>query len=260
MTAKPCKYQDIGKRSQDLFVKNFTLGAVKFNLKSQSQAGSGFIIEAFNEIESGKVMGSGEFKNAFPGTNMNMSSKVVTINDKLFPGSRLGLLGKFDPKGGNMAGGVQAEYKNEFMLGVVEASLTGDGKPMLSPSFVFTSDGWLAGMHCYVDPNSRKVDQPQFTAGYETGNYSAFGLLNQRNELMGSLYQKAKETTFQYALNWALDGSHRLQMKINTRGQISAAVSKNFGSGISISLCGHLEGKNIKAGAHKIGMGIEMEL
>lgn len=140
-----------------------------------------------------------------------------------------------------------------------------------------SSDGWLAGMHCYVDPNSRKVDQPQFTAGYETGNYSAFGLLNQRNELMGSLYQKvsstletgilvkfpygkAKETTFQYALNWALDGSHRLQMKINTRGQISAAVSKNFGSGISISLCGHLEGKNIKAGAHKIGMGIEMEL
>ena len=116
-------------------------------MKSQSMFGSNFTIEGFNEIESGKVMGTVEFKNTLPGTGMDLSSKWFSDNTiateinmagKFYPGSRIGLLSKLDPKGGNIAGGVQVEYKNEFMLGMVEASLTGDGKPMLSPSFVFT--------------------------------------------------------------------------------------------------------------------------
>ena len=117
------------------------------------------------------------------------------------------------------------------------------------------------------------------------------------NQLKGSLYQKVnntletgilvnfpfgsntKGTHFQYAMNYELDSSHRLQVKlpkifywtaltwvsitqakVNTMGQMSVSVSKNFGSGIIISLCGLLDGKNIKGGAHKMGMGIEMDI
>lgn len=119
-----------------------------FNLKSGNQtSGSGFSIEAASSIEEGKVQGVGEFRNTFPGTDMKMSSKwysdnsiqtEVNMGTRLIPGANVNLLGKFDPKAGNMAGGVQVEFKNEFMYGMVEAQVAGDGKPHITPSFVVT--------------------------------------------------------------------------------------------------------------------------
>lgn len=41
---------------------------------------------------------------------------------------------------------------------------------------------------------------------------------------------------------------------------MGVALIKSFGSGISLSASGNLDGKNIKQGAHKIGLGLEMEI
>ena len=100
-----------------------------------------------NDLASGQTVGVGEFKNSIPGSNMTMSSKwtsdniiqtEMTMDNKYLPGSTVSLVSKFDPKGGNVAGGVNIEYKNEYLQSNVELSLTGDGKPQVSPSLVVT--------------------------------------------------------------------------------------------------------------------------
>ncbi|KAI2801717.1 Voltage-dependent anion-selective channel protein 2 [Blomia tropicalis] len=266
----PPKYADLGKPVKELFKKNFNYGNIKFNLKSKSSFGSQLNIEGTSEVESGKANGFAEFKNNFTENDMSIATKWVSDNsieteialaNRLHRGTKFALITKFDPKGGKFGGACQVEYKNDFVFSNLNLE----------------ASGWIAGTQFLFDPSSRKVEKPCFTVGYEASGYSVFTVLTEKNELLASLYQKGggdsesgimvqvpyganHQASFEYAMGASLDSSTKMQIKVNTKCQMGVALIKSFGSGISLSASGNLDGKNIKQGAHKIGLGLEMEI
>ncbi|KAJ6222256.1 hypothetical protein RDWZM_000801 [Blomia tropicalis] len=207
----------------------------------------------------------------------NSIETEIALANRLHRGTKFALITKFDPKGGKFGGACQVEYKNDFVFSNIEFGVDGNNQPKLNPSFVFRASGWIAGTQFLFDPSSRKVEKPCFTVGYEASGYSVFTVLTEKNELLASLYQKGggdsesgimvqvpyganHQASFEYAMGASLDSSTKMQIKVNTKCQMGVALIKSFGSGISLSASGNLDGKNIKQGAHKIGLGLEMEI
>ena len=101
-------------------------------------------METQSEIATGKLSGFAEFKNEFRDKDLTIVSKWLSENvlnseiyfeNRFAPGTKFGLLGSFDPKGGKLNGGVQAEYKNEFLFAKIDAGCQ-DGNPSVIPSLV----------------------------------------------------------------------------------------------------------------------------
>ncbi len=49
------------------------------------------------------------------------------------------------------------------------------------------------------------------------------------------------------------------QAKVNNQGQIGLAYSQDLRSGVKLSLSGLIEGRNINAGGHKLGVALDFE-
>lgn len=49
------------------------------------------------------------------------------------------------------------------------------------------------------------------------------------------------------------------QAKVNNQGQIGLAYSQNLRTGVKLSLSGLIEGRNINAGGHKLGVALDFE-
>ena len=50
-----------------------------------------------------------------------------------------------------------------------------------------------------------------------------------------------------------------LQAKVNNQGQIGLSYQQDLRSGVTLTLSGLLEGRNINAGGHKIGVALDFE-
>lgn len=50
-----------------------------------------------------------------------------------------------------------------------------------------------------------------------------------------------------------------LQAKVNNQGQIGAAYTQSLRSGVKLNLSGLVEGRNINAGGHKLGLSLDFE-
>ena len=50
-----------------------------------------------------------------------------------------------------------------------------------------------------------------------------------------------------------------MQAKVNNQGQIGLAYAQNLRTGVKLSLSGLLEGKNLNAGGHKLGVSLEFD-
>ena len=101
--------------------------------------------------------------------------------------------------------------------------------------------------------------------------------MNEKGEMFATLYQKLNEsnaeagfkvqlpvggndkTKFEFATAYNFDNFHRLQTKVNTQCQIDLALCKKIGD-IVLSISGQIDGKNMKGGAHKVGLGLEMNM
>ena len=50
-----------------------------------------------------------------------------------------------------------------------------------------------------------------------------------------------------------------LQAKVNNQGQIGMAYTQSLRSGVKLNLSGLVEGRNINAGGHKLGLSLDFE-
>ena len=49
------------------------------------------------------------------------------------------------------------------------------------------------------------------------------------------------------------------QAKVNNQGQIGMAYTQSLRSGVKLNLSGLVEGRNINAGGHKLGLSLDFE-
>lgn len=98
---------------------------------------------------------------------------------------------------------------------------------------------------------------------------------NDGSEFGGSIYQKVNDkletavnlawtagsngTRFGIAAKYQLDSSASISAKVNNASLVGIGYSQTLRPGIKLLLSALVDGKNINAGGHKLGLGLELE-
>nr|XP_061793947.1 voltage-dependent anion-selective channel protein 2 isoform X7 [Nerophis lumbriciformis] len=98
---------------------------------------------------------------------------------------------------------------------------------------------------------------------------------NDGAEFGGSIYQKVSDkletavnlawtagsnsTRFGIAAKYQLDNDASVSAKVNNNSLVGVGYTQTLRPGVKLTLAGLVDGKNINAGGHKLGLGLELE-
>lgn len=99
--------------------------------------------------------------------------------------------------------------------------------------------------------------------------------MNDGTEFGGSIYQKVNDnletavnlawtagnsnTRFGIAAKYQIDADASFSAKVNNSSLVGLGYTQTLKPGIKLTLSALLDGKNINAGGHKLGLGLEFE-
>nr|XP_061793946.1 voltage-dependent anion-selective channel protein 2 isoform X6 [Nerophis lumbriciformis] len=230
--AVPPSYVDLGKSAKDIFNKGYGFGLVKLDVKTKSASGVEFKTSGSSNTDTSKVVGSLEtkYKRAEYGLTFtekwntdNTLGTEITIEDQIAKGLKLTFDTTFSPNTGKKSGKVKTAYKREYVnLGCdVDFDFAG---PTIHGAAVVGYEGWLAGYQMTFDTAKSKMTQNNFAIGYKTGDFQ--------------LHTNAK---------------------VNNNSLVGVGYTQTLRPGVKLTLAGLVDGKNINAGGHKLGLGLELE-
>merc|ERR1712211_89873 len=151
----------------------------------------------------------------------NTLNTTVDVVDKLVPGLKLSLDTKFAPGTGAKSGSLKSEYKHDAAMVTADLDL---GLSALNASAVMGHNGWLAGYQTCFDLTKSAITK------------SNFGI--------GSKY--------------VLEGGASVRAKVNNNSEIGLGYQQKLRDGVTLTLSTLVNGANINAGGHKIGVALEM--
>nr|XP_061793941.1 voltage-dependent anion-selective channel protein 2 isoform X1 [Nerophis lumbriciformis] len=172
------------------------------------------------------------------------------------------------------SGKVKTAYKREYVnLGCdVDFDFAG---PTIHGAAVVGYEGWLAGYQMTFDTAKSKMTQNNFAIGYKTGDFQLHTNVNDGAEFGGSIYQKVSDkletavnlawtagsnsTRFGIAAKYQLDNDASVSAKVNNNSLVGVGYTQTLRPGVKLTLAGLVDGKNINAGGHKLGLGLELE-
>ncbi|CAJ1067314.1 hypothetical protein PFLUV_G00222550 [Xyrichtys novacula] len=282
MAVPPC-YADLGKSAKDIFNKGYGFGLVKLDVKTKSASGVEFKTAGSSNTDTSKVAGSLETKYKRPEYGLTFTEKwntdntlgtEITIEDQIAKGLKLTFDTTFSPNTGKKSGKVKTAYKREYVnLGCdVDFDFAG---PTIHGAAVVGYEGWLAGYQMSFDTAKSKMTQNNFAIGYKTGDFQLHTNVNDGAEFGGSIYQKVSDkletavnlawtagsnsTRFGIAAKYQLDKDASVSAKVNNNSLIGVGYTQTLRQGVKLTLSGLVDGKNINAGGHKLGLGLELE-
>ncbi|CAJ0964619.1 unnamed protein product [Ranitomeya imitator] len=224
----------------------------------------------------------------FPEQPDPFNPNIAQILKFLLKGLELGLspstlkvqvsaLGSFfhqDLANSKKSGKVKAAYKREYVnLGCdVDFDFAG---PAIHGAAVVGYEGWLAGYQMTFDSAKSKLTKNNFAVGYKTGDFQLHTNVNDGSEFAGSIYQKVSDkletavnlawtsgnnsTRFGIAAKYQLDSNASLSAKVNNASLVGVGYTQTLRPGVKLALSALVDGKNINAGGHKLGLGLELE-
>jgi len=114
-----------------------------------------------------------------------------------------------------------------------------------------------------------------FAVGFKAKDFTLFANLNDGNEVGGSVYQRlndrletgvqlawtsgTNQTRFALASKYQLDTQTAIGVKVNNICQLGLSFQQLLRPGIKLTLSGLFEARNLNAGGHKVGLGLEIE-
>ncbi|CAJ0961507.1 unnamed protein product [Ranitomeya imitator] len=147
--------------------------------------------------------------------------------------------------------------------------------PSVRGAVVFGYEGWLAGYQMTFESAKSRVSQSNFAVGYKTDEFQLHTNVNDGTEFGGSVYQKVNNkletainlawtagnsnTRFGIAAKYQIDSDASFSAKVNNSSLIGLGYTQTLKPGIKLTLSTLLDGKNINAGGHKLGLGLEFE-
>ncbi|KAI3362704.1 hypothetical protein L3Q82_001772 [Scortum barcoo] len=282
MAVPPC-YADLGKSAKDIFNKGYGFGLVKLDVKTKSASGVEFKTAGSSNTDTSKVAGSLETKYKRSEYGLTFTEKwntdntlgtEITIEDQIAKGLKLTFDTTFSPNTGKKSGKVKTAYKREYVnLGCdVDFDFAG---PTIHGAAVVGYEGWLAGYQMSFDTAKSKMTQNNFAIGYKTGDFQLHTNVNDGAEFGGSIYQKVSDkletavnlawtagsnsTRFGIAAKYQLDKDASVSAKVNNNSLVGVGYTQTLRPGVKLTLSGLVDGKNINAGGHKLGLGLELE-
>jgi len=281
----PPVYADIGKSCRDIFSKGYHFGFFKLDLKSSTVNGVDITSGGIYTFEEGKVFGNLETKYKVPQYGLTFTEKWNTSNvlateisceDKLAPGVKVALETLFNPDNGKKSGKVKAQYKT--CNATVEKSLDmGDDAPLAANgSIVLAYQGWLGGYQMAYDTQEGKITKNNFAIGYNCGDFQLHTSVDNGEVFNGSLYHRVssrletgiqlawtagKENSASFAMGtkYLMDSQTALRAKVNNKSQLGFGFEQKIRDGVTLTLSTFIDGKNFKAGGHKVGIALELE-
>ncbi|KAM8973623.1 non-selective voltage-gated ion channel VDAC1 [Pelodytes ibericus] len=281
--AIPPSYIDLGKSARDVFTKGYGFGFIKLDLKTKSENGLEFTSSGSANAETSKVSGSLETKYKWSEYGLTFTEKwntdntlgtEITVEDQLAQGLKLTFDSSFSPNTGKKNAKIKSAYKREHLnLGCdMDFDIAG---PSVRGAVVFGYEGWLAGYQMTFESAKSKVSQSNFAVGYKTDEFQLHTNVNDGTEFGGSVYQKVNDkletainlawtagnsnTRFGIAAKYQIDSDAAFSAKVNNSSLIGLGYTQTLKPGIKLTLSTLLDGKNINAGGHKLGLGLEFE-
>ncbi|NWX01895.1 VDAC2 protein, partial [Caloenas nicobarica] len=258
-------------------------GLVKLDVKTKSTSGVEFTTSGSSNTDTGKVNGSLETKYKWAEYGLTFTEKwntdntlgtEIAIEDQIAKGLKLTFDTTFSPNTGKKSGKIKSAYKRECVnLGCdVDFDFAG---PAIHGSAVFGYEGWLAGYQMTFDSAKSKLTRNNFSVGYKTGDFQLHTNVNDGSEFGGSIYQKVSDsletavnlawtagsnsTRFGIAAKYKLDSTSSISAKVNNSSLVGVGYTQALRPGVKLTMSALIDGKNINAGGHKLGLGLDLE-
>ncbi|KAH0624335.1 hypothetical protein JD844_031716 [Phrynosoma platyrhinos] len=269
-------------------------GLVKLDVKTKSASGVEFATSGSSNTDTGKVNGSLETKYKWAEYGVTFTEKWNTdntlgtemaIEDQIAKGLKLTFDTTFSPNTGKKSGKIKSAYKRECLnLGCdVDFDFAG---PAIHGAAVLGYEGWLAGYQMTFDSAKSKLTRNNFAVGYKTGDFqlhtnvsfmisTKMFFSNDGSEFGGSIYQKVSDnletainlnwiagtnsTRFGIAAKYQLDPTASISAKVNNSSLVGVGYTQTLRPGVKLIMSALIDGKNINAGGHKLGLGLELE-
>ncbi|KAF4790904.1 Voltage-dependent anion-selective channel protein 1 [Turdus rufiventris] len=281
--AVPPAYADLGKSARDIFTKGYGFGLIKLDLKTRSENGLEFTSSGSANSETSKVSGSLETKYKWVEYGLMFTEKwntdntlgtEISLEDQLARGLKLTFDSTFSPNTGKKSAKIKSGYKREHInIGCdMDFDIAG---PSIRGALVLGYEGWLAGYQMTFETAKSRVTQSNFAVGYKTDEFQLHTNVNDGTEFGGSIYQKVNDkletavnlawtagnsnTRFGIAAKYQIDPDASFSAKVNNSSLIGLGYTQTLKPGIKLTLSALLDGKNVNAGGHKLGLGLEFE-
>lgn len=284
MSKAPPSYSDLGKSARDLFDKGFNYGFAKVDLKTKSSSGVEFTTKGSSSHDSGKISASLETKYKKPSKGLTFTEKWTTDNtiatevgveDQLLKGMKLTFCTSFCPSSGKKSGTLKAAYKCDYTHMNLDTDFNFAG-PTLKGSAVFGYEGWLGGCEFGYDTSKSVFNKNNFALGYNGTDFQLLTTVNGTSLFGASVFQSINKnlstgvrlsyqselsaTTFGVAAKYACDGGASVNAKVSNSGHIGLGWTQQMREGIKLTLSSRVDCKNLNAGGHQLGLGVEFEV
>jgi len=281
----PPTYADLGKSTRDIFSKGYHFGLFKLSCKASTLSGVDISTGGTHSLDEGKVFGDLETKYKFPAYGITLTEKWNTDNllvtevscaDKFVEGGKLAVEGIFAPETGKKSGKLKSSYKSPNATIDVDVVGGDSTSLMVNGSLVMGYQGWLGGYQLSFDTVEGVLKKNNFSAGYSAGDFAVNTSVDNGETFGGSLYQRVNNrleagvqlswtagsessTRFGLGGRYLLDNCTAVRAKVNNQSQVGLGFEQKLREGITLTLSTFIDGKNFKAGGHKIGLALELE-
>uniref|UniRef100_A0A8C9CN61 Non-selective voltage-gated ion channel VDAC1 n=1 Tax=Phocoena sinus TaxID=42100 RepID=A0A8C9CN61_PHOSS len=268
--AVPPTYADLGKSARDVFTKSYALGLIKLDLQTKSENGLEFTSSIWKPSYRWTEYGL-TFTEKW--NTDNTLGTEITVEDQLARGLTLTfdfiLLTK--RWGKKMLKSRQGTSGNIINLGCdVDFDIAGPSTRVLS-CWVMRA-GWLADYQMNFETTKSRVIQSNFAVGYKTDEYEfqLHTIVNDGAEFGGSIYQKVNKkletavnlawtagnsnTRFGIAAKYQINPDASFSAKVNNASLIGLEYTQTLKPGIKLTLSVLLDGRNVSAGGHRLGL------
>ncbi|CAF1056757.1 unnamed protein product [Didymodactylos carnosus] len=147
--------------------------------------------------------------------------------------------------------------------------------PILNGSVVLGHMGWLAGYNYVYSTAKAALTKNNFAVGYKAKDFTLYANMNDGNEVGGSVYQRindrletglqlawtatSSQTRFALASKYQLDSQTAVAAKVNNICQLGLSFQQILRPGVKLTLSALFEARNMNAGGHKVGLGLDLE-
>jgi len=204
----------------------------------------------------------------------NLLKCEITADDQLAQGFKVTFDASLVPNTGKKTADLRTAYTHDKAH--IETNIAFDAAgPILNGAVVLGHQGWLAGYQYVYSTAKAALTKNNFAVGFKAKDFTLYANMNDGNEVGGSVYQRinerletgvqlawtagANQTRFALASKYQLDAQTVVAAKVNNICQVGLSFQQLLRPGVKLTLSALFEARNLNAGGHKVGLGIELE-
>ncbi|CAF1562632.1 unnamed protein product [Rotaria magnacalcarata] len=279
----PPKFTDLNKQVSDIFNKGYFFNVFKLDVKTRTANGVNFNVVGEHNTEASRTSGSLETKYVVPEYGLTFLEKwntdnllkcEITADNRLAEGFKVVFDASLVPNTGKKTAELRTAYTHDKAHVETNVAFDKDG-PILNGALVLGHQGWLAGYQYIFNTARSTLTKNNFAVGFKAKDFTLFANMNDGNEVGGSVYQRindqletgvqlawtagSNQTRFALASKYQLDSQTLVSAKVNNICQVGLSFQQLLRPGVKLTLSALFEAKNLNAGGHKVGFGLELD-